>query len=47
MVVGKLVLRASAGTHGPKGNFTILYDGEGEISFRLAKHHIFYNGKGR
>ena len=46
LVVGKLVLRSSAGTHGPKGNYTVLYDGEGELDFGLAKHHIFYRGKG-
>lgn len=46
MIVGKLVLRSSAGTHGPRGNFTILYDGEGELQFSLVKYHIFYNGKG-
>lgn len=46
MLVGKLVLRASAGTTGPQGNFTLLYDGDGEIAFKLAKHTIHYNGKG-
>ena len=46
MVVGKLVLRDFAGSHGPKGNFTVLYDGDGELDFRLAKYHIFYHGKG-
>ena len=45
-MVGKLVLRSSAGVHGPKGNFTVLYDGEGELDFGLVKHHIYYHGKG-
>ncbi|XP_045209692.2 uncharacterized protein LOC123561405 [Mercenaria mercenaria] len=47
MLVGKLVLRASAGTHGPQGNFTLLYDGDGEIGFSLVRYTIHYNGKGR
>jgi hypothetical protein len=46
MLVGKLVLRASAGIHGPQGNFTLLYDGDGEIAFSLVRPVIHYNGKG-
>jgi hypothetical protein len=34
------------GSHAPRGNYTLLYDGEGEIDFRLAKIHTIYNGKG-
>ena len=47
MIVGKLVLRSSAGRHGPKGNFTVLYDGEGELRFGLVRYHIYHNGKGK
>ena len=47
MIVGKLVLRSSAGRHGPKGNFTVLYDGEGELKFGLVRYHIYHNGKGK
>ena len=47
MIVGKLVLRSSAGRHGPKGNFTVLYDGEGELKFGLVRYHTYHNGKGK
>ncbi|CAG2220349.1 unnamed protein product [Mytilus edulis] len=47
MRLGKLMLRSTIGLYAPKGNYTLLYDGEGEISFRFAHEHIMYNGKGR
>lgn len=46
MRLGKLMLRSAIGLYAPKGNYTLLYDGEGEISFRFAHEHIMYNGKG-
>ena len=46
MILGKLMLRETIGLYAPKGNYTLLYDGEGEISFRFAREHIMYNGKG-
>ena len=46
MNLGKLMLRSEIGNHAPRGNYTLLYDGEGEIDFRLAKIHTIYNGKG-
>ncbi|KAL4221680.1 hypothetical protein ACF0H5_019937 [Mactra antiquata] len=47
MLVGKLVLRDQAGEHGPQGYFTLLYDGDGELSFSLVSKTVHYNGKGR
>ncbi|XP_052218524.1 uncharacterized protein LOC127836133 isoform X2 [Dreissena polymorpha] len=45
--VVKLVFRSTAGVHGPQGNFSLLYDGDGEITFALVSHTVHYNGKGR
>ncbi|KAK3083039.1 hypothetical protein FSP39_012374 [Pinctada imbricata] len=42
----KLMLR-NFGVHAPRGNYTILYDGEGDIGIKLVKNHIYYKGKGR
>lgn len=40
------MLRETIGLYAPKGNYTLLYDGEVEISFRFAHEHIMYNDKG-
>ncbi|KAK7101074.1 hypothetical protein V1264_023919 [Littorina saxatilis] len=35
------------GSEEERGNYTILYDGEGQIKFSLTDLHVLYNGKGR
>ncbi|KAK7495076.1 hypothetical protein BaRGS_00013716, partial [Batillaria attramentaria] len=35
------------GSHEERGNYTILYDGEGTIEFGLTSQHVHYDGKGR
>nr|KAG5705277.1 hypothetical protein BaRGS_010728 [Batillaria attramentaria] len=42
----KLMLR-DFGAHEESGNYTILYEGEGDIEFSLTEHHTMYEGKGR
>ncbi|KAK7495013.1 hypothetical protein BaRGS_00013653, partial [Batillaria attramentaria] len=44
--VVKLMLR-DFGMHEEKGNYTILYDGDGFLDFGLTSHHVHHNGKGR
>ncbi|KAK7495080.1 hypothetical protein BaRGS_00013720 [Batillaria attramentaria] len=42
--VGKTVYR-SFGSHEESGNYTVLYDGEGDVDFGLSQHHTIYEGK--
>ena len=41
----KLVLR-SFGEHEQRGNYTVLYNGEGTLEFGLTHHTIHHDGKG-
>ena len=41
----KLVLR-SFGEHEQRGNYTVLYDGEGTLEFDLTHYTIHHDGKG-
>ncbi|XP_067684249.1 uncharacterized protein [Haliotis asinina] len=34
-------------SHEPSGQYTILYDGEGEVDVGLSEHHTVHDGKGR
>ncbi|KAK6174670.1 hypothetical protein SNE40_017903 [Patella caerulea] len=44
--VAKLIYRAF-GVHEERGNYTILWDGDGEVSFGLTHNTILYHSKGR
>nr|KAG5708911.1 hypothetical protein BaRGS_009320 [Batillaria attramentaria] len=46
LYVGKTVYRGF-GEDEEDGNYTILYDGEGAITFGLVQFHVRYQGKGR
>lgn len=45
MVLVTLMLRG--GHWSPAGNYTILYDGEGEIDLSLVHNQRLYDGKGK
>lgn len=42
----QLVMRGFA-SHEPSGQYTILYDGEGEVDVGLTEHHTIHDGKGK
>ena len=45
MRLAKLMLRGF-GEHEERGNYTVLYDGEGTIEFSLTHNVIHHDGKG-